>query len=150
MFNNFFSSEVQYELILCEKALVESKNKLLAFEASNYQIKMMNQNIYSSFHIILLDYEKPFLPIFNDLILNLMSGGIFNHWNKIFYEYSNEFNFPIIRNPQVLTMVFMKTLMYIFSVPLVLSLIAFSFEIGLEILTKRKKVEIVNVITWLD
>ena len=148
---NFFLRISTNTSIFCEKSLVKSKNREMAFEwHSSYQIKTMNQNIYSRYFSIFLYYKKPFLPILNDLILSLMSGGIFDHWSEIHNKYSTDFKLARNNNQQVLTMDFMTNLILICSIPLILSLIAFGFEIKLKIVTNRRSEEMSNSQEWLD
>ena len=123
---------------MCEDALVEPENKLLGYVQSNdhvtslsvgSSIRTIDKNIISSSYSLLLHYRKPFSAIFNELILNLMSGGIFNHWNEMFNKNKIKFKLARSRYKQVLTMDFMRNLLLICSAPLILSFIAFGFEI---------------------
>ena len=137
---------------------MDHENKMLAFANSNFHIpslkgvssiREIDKTYFSSSFGLLLYSQKPFLPIFNDLILVLMSGGIFNHWTEMFYEYKSKFKLARSSNKQVLTMDFMINWLLICSVPLIMSLIAFCIEIKLKTLETRKD-EITIVQKWLD
>ena len=91
--------------------------------------RKMKQKVLIELSSVVFMNGKPFLSIFNEVILRLLSGGFFEHWMKRFCHPKGEFKLSNQIKFQTWTMSQMHIVLTVCSVPMILSLISFIFEV---------------------